>query len=105
MIYRTPNTCARYSFAGWSPGESPVECWQSGEWLRCLHGCMLAVYLIGDPHMMRAALADDGILHELVHLAAGAEVCTHGGMERLAEEVVALQDALARRLGVRYSTG
>lgn len=94
MDYRTFLTGTRFSFSGWEPGESPVECWAAGEWLKCLHGCILCCHLIGDPEITHAAVADDAILHELVHLASGIPVCTHGSMALLEDRVRKLQAAL-----------
>ncbi|NYT38920.1 hypothetical protein ERD78_18625 [Allopusillimonas soli] len=64
-----------YHFDGWPPGQSPYECWARCDYLGCLHGAMLCYHLIGDG--AQEAVADDGLLHELVHLASGMDICTH----------------------------
>lgn len=73
-----------YSFMGWPPGESPVELFDAKRWLECLHACMFAA-------SRKVTLEDDGLLHELVHLALGVEICTHNTMGDLRAEIVALE--------------
>jgi hypothetical protein len=36
-------------------------------------------------------LEDDGVLHELVHLAGGVDICTHSNLAALRNSVLALQ--------------
>lgn len=71
-----------FSFTGWTPGETPLELFDRGEWLQCLHACMFA--------SSRSAIEDDGVLHELVHLALGIEICTHNSMAMLRSDVAAI---------------
>jgi hypothetical protein len=80
--YRT--TAGRsFAFSGWPPGESPLELFDAGKWLECLHACMFAA-------SRRELLEDDQLLHELVHLALGIDICTHNTMAGLREECVRL---------------
>ncbi|WP_238913781.1 hypothetical protein [Achromobacter insolitus] len=95
--YRTP-AGVLYEFHGWPVGQSPSECWRAGDWLGCLHGCVLCFFLLGDYRATQAAVADDGLLHELVHLASGTPICTHTGHEQLADQVVELETRLATLL-------
>lgn len=90
MDYLT-SSGAQYSFSGWNPGESPLECWDDKEWLKCLHACMFCLSMIKASQMALQAIEDDGLLHELVHLADGVDICTHGSMAALREKVIALQ--------------
>lgn len=79
---------ARFSFSGWAAGESPLECFDRRDWLDCLHGCMFCAGFHPDP---RVLLEDDGVLHELVHLAGGVDICTHSNLAALRNSVLALQ--------------
>lgn len=72
-----------FSFSGWAPGETPLDHFDRGEWLKCLHGCMFAA--------SRVHIEDDGVLHELVHLALGVDICTHNSLDDLRVEVAAIQ--------------
>lgn len=97
IAYRT-HSGTKFQFDGWPPGESPVECWDAQKWVPCLHGCMLALYLLDDADLTMREIADDGVLHELVHLAQGVDICTHGSMDALRERVVAIQGDMDERL-------
>ena len=82
--YRT--TAGRaFHFDGWPPGESPIELFDAGKWLECLHACMFAA-------SRRELLEDDHLLHELVHLALGIDICTHNTMAGLREAGKNLQE-------------
>jgi len=91
MYYKTAKTEALYSFSGWRATESPIECWNSGIYLACLHGCMLCYSLLNDKEKTQAAIDDDGLLHELLHLAEGNEICSHQTMTDLEKEIITLQ--------------
>lgn len=85
MDYRT--TAGRaFGFEGWANGDSPLEHFDAGRWLECLHGCMFAA--------SRLLYEDDQLLHELVHLALGIDICTHTTMEELRAQVEALQSGM-----------
>lgn len=73
-----------FTFVGWPAGGTPLELFDAGRWLECLHACMFAA-------SRRADLEDDGLLHELVHLELGLAICTHSTMADLREQVLALQ--------------
>lgn len=81
--YRTPKG-RLYHFSGWDEGDTPLEYFDRGEWLHCLHSCMLMQYLLED-------VADDGLLHELVHLSLGIDICTHTTMTELRGMVASYQ--------------
>lgn len=80
--YRTAAGHA-FIFDGWPAGESPLELFDAGKWLECLHACMFAT-------SRRVLLEDDQLLHELVHLALGIDICTHNTMAGLREAVKGL---------------
>lgn len=73
-----------FTFVGWPDGGTPLELFDAGRWLECLHACMFSASRLQD-------LEDDGVLHELVHLALGVEICTHTSMTALRGQVEALQ--------------
>lgn len=94
--YRSPSG-ALYEFNGWKDGESPVELWTAKNWAGCLHACMFATFLLNDRDRMAAYLADDGLLHELLHLTVGAPICSRRTMADLKAEVRWLQTHLANK--------
>jgi hypothetical protein len=53
---------------------------------------MLAMTIIDDPELTQLEVSDDGVLHELVHLASGVDICTHTGMSDLRLHVSELQE-------------
>lgn len=96
MQYKTTQG-RTYDFSGWEPRESPLELFDKKEWLKCLHACMLAVYLAHrcneDLLGFRAlsvgtVLEDDSLLHELCHLALGIDISTHNSLEDLRDKVI-----------------
>lgn len=80
---------SQYGFSGWNKDESPVESFDRGEWLKCLHSCMLVASFHPDPKLF---LQDDQVLHELVHLISGIDISTHSNMEFLRAQVVELEE-------------
>lgn len=95
--YRT-SSGANYSFSGWNESESPLECWDRQDWLKCLHGCMLCLSLLNDHEATQRAIEDDGLLHELVHLESDINICLHGDMDNIRLQIEFLQDRLAAAL-------
>lgn len=87
-----------YSFSGWPPYEEPLQCFDDSDWLRCLHGCMLALALLADAERTQLAIEDDGLAHELLHLATGVGLCTHNTYAGLRAEVERLQADLDESL-------
>ncbi len=57
-------------------GATPVELFDAGDWLGCVHACAFVLFAIGDADRALAALDDESYVHELIHLAAGVEACT-----------------------------
>jgi|GEM_PF-993448 len=94
MIEYVTSAGASFSFSGWNASESPLECWDSRDWLKCLHGCMLCLSLLNDPEATQRAIEDDGILHELVHLEADINICLHGSMDNIRAQIESLQARL-----------
>jgi hypothetical protein len=95
--YRTSSGVG-YSFSGWNAGESPLECWGKQDWLKCLHGCMLCLSLIREPVAAFRTIEDDGLLHELVHLAQGEAICLHSSMDSLRAQVDMLQRIMEAKI-------
>jgi len=93
----TTKSGATYDFSGWR-GEDPTTFFDRRDWLGCLHGCMLCLSLLGRENWTQMSIADDGLLHELVHLAAGSEICTHNSLDKMREEVVELQRSFEKLL-------
>lgn len=96
MTYLSPKG-TKYSFSGWESGSTPVERFDLGDYIGCLHGCLLMLTLLGNEHRTQVAISDDGIVHELVHLAGGVEISTHNDLTTLRAEVVELEDDFKRR--------
>ena len=79
-----------YSFDGWQPDDSPLEHFDQKNWLKCLHGvCFMLSHF--DANEVKQSLEDDGILHELIHLSLGVEICTHQDLEYLRACVADIQ--------------
>lgn len=86
-----------YSFTGWGEGGSPLERFDKREWVPCLHACMLAAsFLPGDD--ARLLLEDDQLLHELVHLIQGIEICSHSSEKFLRKSIIKLQKRVENEL-------
>lgn len=66
-------------------------CFDRQDWLGCAHGCMLALILVGDEHQSHLAVSDDGVIHELLHLHVGADLCTCNTLDELRTIVVELE--------------
>jgi hypothetical protein len=75
-MYRTPSG-ALYFFDGWEPGRDPVSLFDANRLLDCMHATMTALYLIGDQSQALDALADDGIIHHLLHMLEKSPTCDH----------------------------
>jgi hypothetical protein len=75
------------SFSGYRSGETPLELFDAGRWLECLHGCMIGITVTHEH------IEDDGVLHELVHLALGIPICHQSSMGYIRDEVGKIQMA------------
>lgn len=89
MEYLSPKGM-RFSFSGWAQ-DSPTRCFYKQDWLGCLHGCLLTLTIINDPKLTQIEIADDGIVHELLHLASGIDICTHTTLTELRTEISELE--------------
>jgi len=89
-MYRTTHGRS-FEFSGWLEGDSPLDHFDTGNWLQCAHGICLALSRQHDPNCAALAVEDDGLLHELIHLALGVDICTHTSMTALREQVAAVQ--------------
>lgn len=98
--YLTPNCGAEFSYT--NPDKTLVELFDSGKYLSCLHQAMAVTYLTVAPHKVTAMIADDGVLHELVHLASDINVCTHSSKDWVRDELVKL-DAESVKLLARFA--
>lgn len=57
-------------------GPSPMDLFDLGDYIACAHACAFLIGRLRDPERALMALEDDGLLHELLHLASGIPVCT-----------------------------
>ncbi len=88
-ILSQPRTAARnYEFGYWDEGKTPVELFDKKNWLECLHACMCAASRTVTP---KDVLADEGVLHELCHLALGIAIALENSLESLRKQVLDLQ--------------
>lgn len=81
-----------YGFSGWHPTH-PLQLFDQGRWLECLHAAIFAASLQPESERAAAALEDDGVIHELAHLALGIEICTHNTLDDIRQELKELVDA------------
>ena len=70
-------------FEGWKPDESPLDFFDRGDYLQCMHGVMLCLHLIAQPTLLAQSVEDDGILHELVHLSLNVRLPPESAVDRL----------------------
>lgn len=96
MDYFT-STGARFSFSGFGTGEDPLTYFDTKDYLNCLHGCMVLVSLFVPREIKHLYLEDDGLLHELVHLSLGVDICTHGDLISLRQHIQDLIHACRNR--------
>ena len=89
MEYLSPNG-VRFDFSGWIL-DSPIQCFDRQDWVGCLHGCMLALTILNQPELTQREIADDGLLHELLHLSGGVDVCTHTTLQELRTQIAEIQ--------------
>lgn len=75
-------------------GPTPVELFDAGDWIGCVHACAFVLFAMGDAGRALAALDDESYFHELIHRAAGVEACTANRHqpEIIRAEVVLLWD-------------
>lgn len=87
-----------YSFTGWRPGETPLDHFDAKRWLECAHSLCVCLDLATPITEIAKAVEDDGVLHELLHLALGIEICTHNTLSEIRTEVAVLQGHMSRAL-------
>lgn len=73
-----------FGFSDWPEGESPLELFDKREWLKCLHSTM---FVLSRSKIEQIDIEDDGILHELIHLSLGVDICTHQTLSDLREQL------------------
>lgn len=72
-------TAAGRKFTLGYDGPSPLQLFDEQRWAECAHACAYLISLRGDPELALRSLQDDALIHELLHLACGIEICTHNG--------------------------
>ena len=82
----------------WPVGESPVDLFDSRDWLACLNATMICVAGLGDRKLSHEALSDDGPLRELTLLAAGLR--PKWTLEALREAVLNLERQYAIKAAI-----
>lgn len=76
-----------FSFAGFAPGDDPLTNFDAYKFEQCLHGCMVLVYLFIPVESQYKYLSDDGLLHELIHLILGIDICTHNSTDNIRQQI------------------
>lgn len=89
--YRTSVLGLDWGFRGFYPGESPLELFDAGNWLACMHAVMVGVYVVNDVGRAWRVMSDDGALHELLHLACGIQICTHSSMAEIRMQIAEIE--------------
>lgn len=97
MIYQTPSGNI-FSFNTWVDAHKPSSTFDRKDYLGCLHGCMLAFTILDDADFTQLAVVDDGLLHELLHLAMGIDICTHTTMNDLRTLIIDLENRMLKGL-------
>lgn len=77
----------KFSFNGFPAGCDPLAYFDNKDYLNCLHGCMVLVSLFVPREIKHLYLEDDGLLHELVHLSLGIDICTHSNLISLRQHI------------------
>jgi hypothetical protein len=76
-----------FSFTGFAPGSDPLTQFNAYKYEECLHSCMVLVYLFTPKEHQYQYLADDGLLHELIHLINGIDICTHNSPDNIRQQI------------------
>lgn len=87
-----------FSFIGFNEGESISEFFMRGEYLKAAHAASFVLGTFCHPEACKMALEDDGIVHELIHLALGIDQCTHTLMGDLMIECMRLDAEATKQL-------
>lgn len=82
-----------FSFTGFAPGNDPLAHFDAYKYEECLHSCMVLVYLFTPNERQYQYLADDGLLHELIHLINGIDICTHNSIDNIRQQIKDLMRA------------
>lgn len=80
-----------FNFRGLENGHLPLSYFDHYDWANCLHAVCLMLYLMGSKTRAFNALADNGMVHELVHLNAGLDISSDHTLVELRKEVENLQ--------------
>lgn len=90
MRYLSPKG-TMFEFDGWNTGDRPTECFDRGDYVACIHGCMLALIIKGSPYEAQLSISDDGVIHELIHMISGVDICTCNSVQDIRAEVSKLE--------------
>lgn len=80
-------TGARFSFDGFCLGDDPLTHFDAQRYAKALHGVVLLVYLFTPCESQYKYLADDGLIHELIHLVEGICICSHNSMSSIRSQI------------------
>lgn len=74
----------------------PMALFYAGRWAACLHATIQAYNEAGDPEATQRAMRDDGLIHELAHLAIGIPIYTNhpNGLETLRVELARITEVI-----------
>lgn len=91
MIYKSLSGHS-FIFDGWSANYSPLELFDRNDYLNCLHGILLGLTLINNERVSHQSLSDEGVIHELLHLALSIDICTENTRDSLRLEIKEIQE-------------
>lgn len=80
--YRDP---VNYGFEGWCAGQAPIDFFDDGKWLECLHAVLPALAHVDDE------LRDTGLIHELVHLSLGVDIGIENRFRLMRDKILEIQ--------------
>jgi hypothetical protein len=82
-----------YCFSGF---DTPLEVlFTEKRYLECAHAVCIAVALIKDKDLTQLVVEDDGLLHELIHLASGIEVGLGNSDKQMLHEIAQITQRLS----------
>lgn len=91
MIYKSLSGHS-FIFDRWPDNFSPLDCFDKKDYLNCLHGIMLGLTLINNERVSHQSLSDEGVIHELLHLALSIDICTENTRDSLRLEIKEIQE-------------
>lgn len=91
MIYKSLRGHS-FIFNGWPVNYTPLNLFDNFNYLGCLHGIMLGLTLINNERVSHQSLSDEGVIHELLHLALSIDICTENTRDSLRLEIKEIQE-------------